>query len=549
MAKEKAQIEVSLDGSDAVVSDAKQIEAQLNKWGASAANAGKKVGASLLNMAGTALQAGAALQGLSILSAIEQAKQLDLVTAKLGQSAKMSGDSLKDAFNKAEQKTLTSAGAMADFSKALGRSTYDGRFAVDAVSALSEEALAMGRELGDELPLGVALFDLGVKAKDVVPELGRIRDMAEKVGTVGGPTALKDTLAAMGPVLQTVSADTDEARARLEALVAVLGKGLKPQQAQAVASGAIGMIKSKAVQIEKWLGRRVVNDQGEVEDPTRVMADLKRIAQKNVPNKTTRRLGLMDQFGVDLGLAIERTDFAEVDRVAKGAKDRGKTAQEAEAFRKTPEGKRQAMQLQNQQNLRSGAGEGVLGAVDWLNSKLGAEGTMLAGWMGGEGLKAGGSALLETIKGGAGAGTGAGGGTGSGILSTIGGALISGPMLMGGAFAGSAALQGKVLTEIGQDRDSMGNDWRNAHAKTIGGELAQQAMQAGDLMPVIGKAGGNQEVIDSMLDTLQAMLAAQNSTNTLLRDQVAAGIADKLQRTPLRVQLPAKADANSDKGN
>lgn len=50
-------------------------------------------------------------------------------------------------------------------------------------------------------------------------------------------------------------------------------------------------------------------------------------------------------------------------------------------------------------------------------------------------------------------------------------------------------------------------------------------------------------------DTLTAMVAEQKGTNTLLRDQVAAGIADKLQRTPLRVQLPAKADANSDKGN
>lgn len=546
MAKEKAQIEVSLDGSDAAVSDAKQLDAQLNKWGTSAANASKKVGASLLGMAGTALQAGAALQGLSIMGAIEQAKQLDLTTAKLGQSAKLSGDALKEAFNKSEQKTLTSAGAMAEFSRALGRTTYDGRFAVEAVNALSEEALAMGRDLGDELPLGVALFDLGVKAKDLGPELGRIRDIAEQVGTVGGPTALNDTLASLGPVLQTVSADTDKARTRLEALVAVLGKGLKPQQAQAVSSGAMGMIKSRALDIERVTGRHVLDDQGRVQDPTRVLADLKRIAQRKFgKNQEGMRRALINDFGADLGLAVYRTDFAEVDRVAKGAKDRGKTAKEAEAFRQTPEGKRLAMQLQNQQRLRTGAGESVLSTVDWLNSNLGAEGTMLAAWLSGEGLKAGGSALLSTMKGGAGAS--ASGGGGGSLMSSLGGVLLGGTGLMSGAFVGSAALQGGVLHEIGQDRESMGRDWRNAHAGTMGRELAQQAMQAGDLMPVIGKAGGNQDVIDSMLDTLQAMLAAQNGTNTLLRDQVAAGIADKLQRTPLRVQLPAKA--NSEGGN
>lgn len=511
MAKEKAQIEVSLDGSDAVVSDAKQIEAQLNKWGASAANAGKKVGASLLNMAGTALQAGAALQGLSILSAIEQAKQLDLVTAKLGQSAKMSGDSLKDAFNKAEQKTLTSAGAMADFSKALGRSTYDGRFAVDAVSALSEEALAMGRELGDELPLGVALFDLGVKAKDVVPELGRIRDMAEKVGTVGGPTALKDTLAAMGPVLQTVSADTDEARARLEALVAVLGKGLKPQQAQAVASGAIGMIKSKAVQIEKWLGRRVVNDQGEVEDPTRVMADLKRIAQKNVPNKTTRRLGLMDQFGVDLGLAIERTDFAEVDRVAKGAKDRGKTAQEAEAFRKTPEGKRIERQLKVQQTARIIAEKGLTTAENALDSDIGPDGKKRPGL-----VDVGFRAVTDL----------------DGLIKDASASVEAGPRRRKSPVWPWQTEAWQSLTSSG----STGQSSEGTYAKPPPTGLAN-----------IGSS--NTDVYAMLNDTLTAMVAEQKGTNTLLRDQVAAGIADKLQRTPLRVQLPAKADANSDKGN
>ena len=190
----------------------------------------------------------------------------------------------------------------------------------------SEVALAVGRDLGDELPLAAALRDMGVTAERLPAELGRIRDMAEQVATVGGHVALKDQLAALQPLLSGVATESDAARSRLEALVAVLGKGLKPEQAKQVGAAALQQIRARALDIERATGRRVIDDQGQLVDPTRSLADLKRLADKRFGNnQAAKRRALISDFGQDLGLAIMRTDFNEVDRVAK-ASDRGKTA-------------------------------------------------------------------------------------------------------------------------------------------------------------------------------------------------------------------------------
>ena len=128
--------------------------------------------------------------------------------------------------------------------------------------------------------------------------------------------------------------------------------------------------------------------------------------------------------------------------------------------------------------------------------------------------------------------------TGLGVLAT------SGLGLSAAVGVGSLALQGGVLNEIGQDRETMGKDWRSKHAQTLGGELAQQAIQRGDLTPVIGKAGGDKEVIAAMLTTLEGSL---DKLPSAMAQQVAAGIAAELKRAPLKAIIPQ--DPNSPKGN
>lgn len=79
----------------------------------------------------------------------------------------------------------------------------------------------------------------------------------------------------------------------------------------------------------------------------------------------------------------------------------------------------------------------------------------------------------------------------------------------------------------------MGQEWLNKQAPTLGAELAQQAVKAGDLMPVIGKAGGDKEVIAAMLAMLETRLGELPDK---LGRQVSAGIASEFRRAPLVVQ-------------
>ena len=536
MPSEKARIEAELVGGAAVVGEANKIDAALGKV---ASTAGGKLGGALRTVGGAlsdvisgGLKAAGVFQTISLANAVEDVKRLDLATAKLGQSAGVSGTLLRDGFDKVEKKTLTSAVAMADLSRQLGRVTYDGKFAAGSIATLGDEALAVGRDLGDELPLAAALRDMGVTAERLPAELGRIRDMAEQVSTVGGSVALKDQLAALQPLLSGVATESDAARSRLEALVAVLGKGLKPEQAKQVGAAALQQIRARALDIERATGRRVIDDKGQLVDPTQSLADLKRLADKRFGNnQEAKRRALMADFGQELGLAIMRTDFNEVDRVAKSSADKGKTAAEAEKFRKSKEGQRLAKRLEKEQILRNGS-EGLVEIEDSWTDALGPWGAMAAGFLVDRGFQWAGSLL------------GGGGGAAAGTEALVGGITAAGAGTAAAGLAAAATAAGQIyaVSQLGEDRDQMGAKWRSKQANTIGAELAQQAIAAGDIKAVWGKAQGEEQQAALM----EALLKKFDQLNATMQGQANA-FAEAMGRKTIKVaQAP---DPNAPRGN
>ena len=462
------------------------------------------------------LRAAGVLQTISLANAVEDAKRLDLATAKLGQSAGVSGTLLRNNFDAVEKKTLTAAGVMADFSRSLGRATYDSEFAADSVGALGEEALAVGRDLGDELPLAVALRGVGVAARDLPNELGRIRDMAERVGTVGGHMALKDTLAALGPQLAGVSMQAPDARAKLEALVAVLGKGLKPEQATAVGSAALQTIRSRALDIERVTGKRVLDDNNELVDPTETLKNLKRLADKKYGTKNTevKRRALMQEMGADLGLAIYRTDFSEVDRIKTSATNKEKTEAEADKFRQSKEGKRLEARLAKDQAMR-GVGEKLAGVHDTLVDKLGVPGALGVELVGGQVALAGAKAL-------------------------------GGKLLAGGAVAapaalalGTAAVGAGVYYATGENQKTevlRAQDRNTAQLQGFDNVEAMKFHRARSNLDVAPSTEEQAAITEALLKQLNATL--QNQPNAF---------AEAMGRKTLKVAMPV--DPNAPKGN
>lgn len=527
--KKRAEFEAILSGGPQFANEAGKMAGSLEKVSKAVASgvggALSSVGGALANVVQGGLTAAGVFQNLSLASAVEDAKRLDAATAKLGVTAGVSGSVLKSNFNDLEKRTLASSLAMADFAKSLGRATYDSKFAAESVAALGDDALSMGRDLGDELPLAAALRDMGVTSSGVAAELGRLRDMAERVGTIGGPAALKDTMAALQPLLAGVATESDEARARLEALIATLGKGLKPQQAQAVGSAALSTIRGRAMDIERLVGRNVIDDKGQIIDPARIIGELKAQADRRFgKNDAAKRRALMSDFGQDLGLAILRYNPAEAEQLAKQAGDTGKTSREAEAFRQSTGGKRLGAELAKGQAMRT-AGEKLLGVHDAIIDRLGVPGGIAAELVGGQVAASGAKAL-------AGKGLAAAGGSAAAAAAL--------PLaLMGGiAYAGyrdNEAQRPYYEAERQRQKDEA------ATAQGLGLPTSTfQDMQRRGLLDASGGLGDAAQKFIGTNDGKPPVVVLQEGSAKVLGD----ALADALRRSPIQVKQP-QTDPNA----
>lgn len=516
----------------------------------------KSIGGAVSGLASQALSAAGLLQGFSLSHAIGEAKQLDAQTAKLGQSAGRSGAELKTQFEGLERRLLAPAPLLAQVSRQIGRMTYDTNYGIRSMQGLGDVALATGRDIEDMVGLGAALKDFG--ADDVGRELGNVRDIAEQLNTIGGPTALYDTLEAIAPQLRQVSADSEDARKRVVALVAASGKGRSPGEQKAVAGGLLQALQARAMDLERVTGKRQLDDQGNLIDPLAMAKELQRRALKaNGGDRAAARRALIGRYGADVGSFLVNANFDEIEKTAKQAKDRGANAADAGRFQDTDAAKRMQQEIARKAAERQ-AGEQALPVIDAVTDTVGPFGMLFGGTLGGAALsglglllKTGAAAKAATgAAGAAGAATSGGavgldavaaeilaeGGAGANALANHG--LFHGALKTGGA-AGGAALAGVAATaaaqlyaasQLGEDRDVMGAKWRSKQADTIGAEIAAQAQQRGDLMPVIGKAGGDQAAITAALLMLEKQF---DKLPDRLAEQVAEGLAATLHRQPL----------------
>lgn len=538
MADGRARIVAELAGQSQVVSGLKSIAGAVS------------------GLASQALTAAGVLQGFNLAGAIEQAKQLDQQTAKLGQAAGRSGAELKRQFEGLEGRLLAPAPLLAQVTRQIGRLTYDTNYGARAIEGLGTVALATGRDIEEMTGLAGTLKDFGVD--DVSRELGNVRDIAERMNTIGGPVALYDTLVAITPQLRQVAAESEGARKKIVALVADAGKGRSPAEQAAVAGGLLQALQSRAMDLERVTGKRQIDDQGNLLDPTAMAREIQRRALRaNDGNKAAARRALIGRYGLEVGSYLATADFDKVEQTAAAAKDTGKTGAEAAGFRNTDAARRMAAELRRKAAERT-AGEQALPVIDKVTDALGPWGVLFGGSVLGAGAKGLSSLLLGKGAGGAAAGaakalatSGSGlnaslasilGEGGAGANAAINSGLLDGTLKAGGA-AGGAALAGVAATaaaqvyavsQLGEDRGQMGQKWRSKQAETIGAEIAAQAQQKGDLIPVIGKAQGDQAAITAALLLLEKQF---DKLPDRLADQVAQGLSASLQRAPIYARV------------
>ena len=547
MADEKARIEASLDGAGQVVAEGRKMATGLTS---SASTIESKLGGALKSVTGAlggvvsgGLAAAGVFQAINLSKAVEDVKRLDTLTGQLAARTGASSTQLQSSFLKLEQRILQGSVAQGDFAKQLGGLTYDSKFAIEALDGIGAHALASGRDLGEDLPIGKALQNMGLDGQDAIGELDRVRAIAEQVGTVGGHLALQDSLGQLSGILQGVVTDSDQARGKLEGLLAVLGKGAKtPEQANQARSATLNVIRSEAMKIEYATGRRVLDDNNNLIDPTQSLKDLRALSKSRHRNDAEMRRSLINTYGAEAGLAIYRGGFDQVDQLA-GASGTGKTQADADKAKGDAANQRRAKELQKEAAARD-AGGLLLGVDSALTDLLGARGALAVETGAGLGGAAKVGGLLKGLLGGGAAAGGSAGATAGEAALLTGGAGAALPL----AAALAALLPAvAVLGEVGKDRETMGREYRSEHAATIGAELARRAQERGGFDPAdFDPAKGQGR--EAMVEMLKVLNERKDQLAPDFAAQVAAALAAELRRAPIQVK-PAPKEPNQSGGN
>ncbi len=449
----------------------------------------RSVGSSVSTLAQDSIRLATALGNVSLASAVGQARTLDETLGRMATGRGVQLAELGEKLTKASKGILVGEPAIAAEARGISTLTGDLRGALDAMEGLGEEAIATGRSAEEMAPLGVVLHNVLGVAGDTREELGKLRAQADAVGTVGGPEQLERQIESLGGTLSGFSAKTDDARNRLTAFVGVLGAGLSPNIAGKVQQAVLGQLQGRALEINRTLGRDILDENGDVTDPASVLRDLAKSMSRRGLHGRRALLGwrryLGNQAGSRVYNALEGGELSE-QAIAElaGVTPSNEAHDRAQQFPNSGAGRRLGVQLANERAMR-GVAEPLLDAqTAWgqafsghpvesiIGANLASSVAMSVAKQVGSALSgAGGGGSVATATGTGTAAAGALAGTAEAAELAEGALLTAGSALTPFAVAlAGATLQLSALADVGQDRDQMGADWRREHAGLIEGE-------------------------------------------------------------------------------
>jgi hypothetical protein len=318
--------------------------------------------------------------GQAIESARKYREEVGRLSATAGPVAQ-----LRTQINAIGSAHLLRASEIVEADRGLGRIVYSAKNAMGAIGGLQDEALATGETLAQKLPLGAALMNgLGVAGSGVADELGRVRGLADALGTSGGLLAAEDRLTAMSGLLTEIGTKTDADRGKLEAMALGLGKGLGAQAGTKASTTILSDLSRDRRGWERMTGMSrgaLTNEDGSL-NVAASMDALERGQRvlNRIQDRGTRQLVAANMFGGDYqtGNAFLHADIRAMREAAKNARNTGKTAGEAAAFRGSEAGQAIARQIAMENTARTTA-EGFLPIADASQSLLAAH--PLAGGM------------------------------------------------------------------------------------------------------------------------------------------------------------------------
>ena len=318
MADKEAKIVLSVDGAEQSVSAIDRVKGALQGVGGVAGLAGsavQSVASSLGQLGQDAIRVVTAVNNLNLAGKVDEVRALDLAVQRMGTAGAGDVGQLQAQFTALGKATNQSELAVQALGLSLGKATYDMQSAIAAQKGLGEQGILTGRAPQEMQALGAALHNVLGVTGDTTEAIGKLNAQAQLLGTIGGPAAFADTFTALAPTLAQSVSQLDGAREKAHAFVSAITAGMRPERAASGGAGVLSALQGNYFDLNYTLGYDILDENGQVRDPAKVIRDLDANAKKRGLSGYQRRQAYRSMFGVEMGSrlfgAMERGELSE----------------------------------------------------------------------------------------------------------------------------------------------------------------------------------------------------------------------------------------------
>lgn len=306
----KAVAEVEVNGTEKAARDLGKVGEAGKKAGKDLADAFKDASKSLAAFGASAVDAVVDVKALDPAALVKTFEDYTRAVTRTSIATGQSIEGLKQRYSELARANAVLPQTIDTFAKSVGRLTGDIKGAQDAFSGLHNAALAFGETDQEQVGFAAYLKNVRGVAGDTTAAVGRLFAQAEKLGTVGGPRALRDLFLGISGEVDRLVSRFGAARGQTEALAAVLTKGATGPQAQRIASGVLGFLGGSPLDIQRTLGRPLFDKEGRYRDPLGTIQSLYDLARRPVSkggrglDEERILLAFQSNLGLESGTAL-----------------------------------------------------------------------------------------------------------------------------------------------------------------------------------------------------------------------------------------------------
>jgi len=575
MSEKQAVYAITVTGDDEMVRAGDRIS---QRWSGIGDKVRDSVGGAVKSVAGAAaslaqdtVRIATAMGSINLAQLVNDSKALNLQVQRYAIANKTNFAETKKNADALSKSMLMPTDQVNRAEQAYVKLSYSSRTASQDIEALNELATEQGRELGDELPLGIMLRKTIGPAQSMRQELAKISEQSTALGYTGGPAAFTDMLASAAEALSHVSQESEQARTKVTAFLGALTKNASPDQQKAIANTALQKIQADPETWSRTVGYDVLDRKtGKVKDPAQVLLDYKKKMEQTYGKQGSLYV-MRRAMGAETGTYLANFDQDAFRKAMEpDSRTADSTAAKAQAELLNSEaGKRKQIELNKQNKAREAVGGPLADAQAAWNemfegspkSELAASAGIgavssaalgrVAQWAGQSFLGKGGAEVLKRAPGmmsrvASGAGTLAETAGATEAAATVGG--LGGGTLLGLAAAAPVAeyygIKGINYLHDQQQAD-VNASLRHGQAAEGAARVAEAAKSGAysdiyaatpDLMKYAkGAAGGTAQDQEAVLREMVQMLANRNDLPSSFGNTVKQAFKDALRESSVQV--------------